>query len=44
MKRAGGEFTILELLLVIIVISILAAMAVMTYNGIQTRAQLARAQ
>lgn len=44
MKRAGGGFTISELLLVIVVISILAAMAVMTYNGIQARAQLARAQ
>lgn len=36
MRRAG--FTIVELLIVIVVIAILAAISVVAYNGIQTRA------
>lgn len=36
-RRAG--FTIVELLIVIVVIGILAAITVVAYNGIQTRAQ-----
>ena len=37
MKRANG-FTIVELLIVIVVIGILAAISIVTYNGLQDRA------
>lgn len=38
MLRSRG-FTIVELLIVIVVIAILAAISIVTYNGIQTRAK-----
>lgn len=39
-KRAGIKgFTIVELLIVIVVIAILAAIVITVYNGVQTRAQ-----
>lgn len=41
-KQTG--FTIVELLIVIIVIGILAAITIVAYNGIQTRAGIATAQ
>lgn len=46
MKRRGSEtgFTIVELLIVIVVIGILAAITIVAYNGIQERARLASAQ
>ena len=45
MKRRGREtgFTIVELLIVIVVIGILAAITIVAYNGIQERARLASA-
>ena len=39
MKRRDDGFTIVELLIVIVVIAILAAISVVAYNGIQTRTQ-----
>ena len=41
-KQAG--FTIVELLIVVVVIAILAAITIVAYNGIQTRAKQAAAQ
>lgn len=38
-KRASSGFTIVELLIVIVVIGILAALVVTTYNGIQKKAR-----
>jgi prepilin-type N-terminal cleavage/methylation domain-containing protein len=38
-RRSKGGFTIVELLVVIVVIAILAAITVVAYNGIQIRAQ-----
>jgi prepilin-type N-terminal cleavage/methylation domain-containing protein len=45
MKRRGREigFTIVELLIVIVIIGILAAITIVTYNGIQERARLSSA-
>ena len=42
-KNTGG-FTIVELLVVIVVIGILAAITIVAYNGIQQRAQIATVQ
>ncbi len=36
--QSGGGFTIVELLIVIVVIAILAAITIVAYNGIQNRA------
>ena len=41
-KRSG--FTIVELLIVIVVIAILAAITVVAYNGIQERANSSKAK
>ncbi|HEX6416163.1 MAG TPA: prepilin-type N-terminal cleavage/methylation domain-containing protein [Candidatus Saccharimonadales bacterium] len=41
MKRSLSGFTIVELLIVIVVIAILAAITVVAYNGIQNRANAA---
>ncbi len=38
-KQESGGFTIVELLIVIVVIGILAAITIVAYNGIQTRAR-----
>ncbi len=40
MKKSVSGFTIVELLIVIVVIAILAAITVVAYNGIQTRARI----
>lgn len=40
-KRFGGGFTIVELLIVIVVIGILAAIVIVAYTGVQQRAQAA---
>ena len=42
MKNRNRAFTIVELLIVIVVIAILAAISVVAYNGIQNRATLAK--
>lgn len=39
MKQAGRGFTIVELLIVVVVIAILAAITIVAYNGIQTRSR-----
>jgi prepilin-type N-terminal cleavage/methylation domain-containing protein len=39
MKRSRSGFTIVELLVVIVVIAILAAITIVAYNGIQQRAE-----
>jgi prepilin-type N-terminal cleavage/methylation domain-containing protein len=39
MKKSSHGFTIVELLIVIVVIAILAAISIVAYNGIQTRAR-----
>jgi prepilin-type N-terminal cleavage/methylation domain-containing protein len=39
MKKSVSAFTIVELLIVIVVIAILAAISIVAYNGIQTRAE-----
>lgn len=39
MKKTTSGFTIVELLIVIVVIGILAAITIVAYNGIQARAQ-----
>lgn len=44
MRKRQGGFTIVELLIVIVVIGILAAITIVAYNGIQERARLASAQ
>jgi prepilin-type N-terminal cleavage/methylation domain-containing protein len=38
-SRSSGGFTIVELLIVIVVIGILAAITIVAYNGIQTKAR-----
>jgi len=39
MKQGKSGFTIVELLIVIVVIAVLAAISIVAYNGIQTRAE-----
>ncbi|AHB41983.1 hypothetical protein RAAC3_TM7C00001G0113 [Candidatus Saccharibacteria bacterium RAAC3_TM7_1] len=43
-KSKESGFTIVELLIVIVVIAILAAITIVAYNGIQSRARLSSAQ
>ena len=42
-KNKNTGFTIVELLIVVVVIAILAAITIVSYNGIQTRAKTAQA-
>lgn len=42
--KNGRGFTIVELLIVIVVIAILAAISIVAYNGIQTRSRASAAQ
>lgn len=44
MRKSTSGFTIVELLVVIVVIGILAAITIVSYNGIQQRARVAIAQ
>lgn len=44
MKKSKSGFTIVELLIVIVVVAILAAISIIAYNGIQDRAKLSRIQ
>lgn len=44
MNRNVRGFTIVELLIVIVVIAILAAITIVTFNGIQERARIAQAE
>ena len=44
MKSNQSGFTIVELLIVIVVIAILAAITIVAYNGIQSRAKTSSAQ
>src|SRR5690606_13901283 len=41
MRKSTSGFTIVELLIVIVVIAILAAISIVAYTGVQTRAQAA---
>lgn len=41
-NRKQNGFTIVELLIVIVVIGILAAIVIVAFNGVQTRAQNAQ--
>jgi prepilin-type N-terminal cleavage/methylation domain-containing protein len=43
-KRRSSGFTIVELLIVIVVIGILAAITIVAYNGIQSRAKTSSSQ
>lgn len=43
-STSTNGFTIVELLIVIVVIGILAAITIVSYNGLQTRAKLAKIQ
>lgn len=43
-KTRGSGFTIVELLIVIVVIAILAAISIVAYNGIQSRGKASAAQ
>lgn len=43
-KKGSEGFTIVELLIVIVIIGILAAITIVAYNGIQNRAKTARQQ
>jgi prepilin-type N-terminal cleavage/methylation domain-containing protein len=43
-KRSEGGFTIVELLIVIVIIGILAAIVIVAYNGITQRAHTSKAQ
>ena len=42
MRKSKSAFTIVELLIVIVVIGILAAIVIVAYNGVQTRAAASR--
>lgn len=44
MRKTTSGFTIVELLIVIVVIAILAAISIVAYNGIQERAKLTSTQ